>query len=498
MIVRPLVQPIAQVEAQWLVIGLFDEEPNLPQALAGTPLADLIAGLLASKDISAGVGDAAPLYAVAGVAAKAVLVVGLGRRARLGASAAFDAGVAAARRLSSKPRDSVAMLVPESDDIDRIASALAQGLIVGCQGPGLRKSEPARHEFGTLSLVLPPERESESAALERGLNTGAVIGRAINLARELVNLPPAEKPPAVLAGRARQVADEAGVAVEVWDETRIRGERFGGLLGVAAGSEQAPAFVVLTYRGAGDEAPVALVGKGVTFDSGGLSLKPSASMEDMKADMTGAAVVLATIQAAARLRIPINITAYMVLTENMTGGKAMKLGDVLTMRNGKTVEVLNTDAEGRLILADALSYAAESQPAAIVDLATLTGACVVALGNRVAGLFSNDDNLALQLNDAAQRTGERVWRMPLDDDYRDLLKSSVADLKNVGGKWAGAVTASKFLEQFVGETRWAHLDIAGPSWADSESATRDAGGTGCFVRTLLDWLDARSRGEGKN
>jgi leucyl aminopeptidase len=219
-------------------------------------------------------------------------------------------------------------------------------------------------------------------------------------------------------------------------------------------------------------------------------------MEDMKSDMTGAAVVLAAVQAAAALRLPINVTGSMVLAENMTGGSAMKLGDVLTMRNGKTVEVLNTDAEGRLILADALSYAVESKPAAIVDLATLTGACVVALGVRVAGLFSNNDELARQLAEASRRAGERVWRMPLDDDYRDLLKSTVADFKNVGGKWGGAITAAKFLEVFVGETPWVHLDIAGPSWADAESATRDAGGTGCFVRTLIEWMEEWSGAEG--
>jgi leucyl aminopeptidase len=238
------------------------------------------------------------------------------------------------------------------------------------------------------------------------------------------------------------------------------------------------------------------VGKGVTFDSGGLSIKPSASMEDMKSDMTGAAVVLAAMTAAARLELPINLRGYLALTENMTGGKAMKLGDVLTMRNGTTVEVLNTDAEGRLILADALSYAAESGPARVLDLATLTGACMVALGTKVAGLFSNNEPFATAVQAASARTGERVWRMPLDADYKELLKSQVADLKNVGGKWAGAVTAAKFLEQFVGKTPWVHLDVAGPSWADSDSSTRDAGGTGCFVRTLAALFESSARLDG--
>ena len=322
------------------------------------------------------------------------------------------------------------------------------------------------------------------------MRRGEIVGQAINLARDLANTPPSEKCPARLAEQIRTMASDAGLAVQVWDETRIRQERFGGLLGVAAGSANPPSFVILDHRRGGDAPPLALVGKGVTFDSGGLSLKPSASMEDMKSDMTGAAVVAATMQAAARLDLPINVTGYLALTENMTGGNAMKLGDVLTMRNGKTVEVLNTDAEGRLILADALSFAAENRPARILDLATLTGACMVALGPKVAGLFSNDEDFGASLLSACRQTGERAWRLPLDDDYKEQLKSGVADLKNVGGKWGGAITAAKFLEQFVDGKPWIHLDIAGPSWSDSENTTRDAGGTGCFVRTLVNLLES--------
>jgi leucyl aminopeptidase len=246
----------------------------------------------------------------------------------------------------------------------------------------------------------------------------------------------------------------------------------------------------LSYRRGGDGPTLALVGKGVTFDSGGLSLKPSTSMEDMKSDMTGAAVVLATICGIARLGLPVNVSGAMILTENMTGGRALKLGDVLTFRNGKTAEILNTDAEGRLILADALSHAVEQNPDRVLDLATLTGACLVALGTKIAGLFSTEDSFAQDVADACKRTGERTWRLPLDDDFDDLIKSPVADMKNVGGKWGGAITASKFLQRFVGETPWVHPDIAGPSWAESDSSTRDAGGTGCFVRTLIAMIES--------
>jgi leucyl aminopeptidase len=376
------------------------------------------------------------------------------------------------------------VMLPEHGDPIATATALTEGLVVGTRGPGLRKTEAARHPFTQLQIVAPPDR-FPTAGLADAVRRGQIIGEAVNLARDLANTPPSEKAPAMLAARAKDVAEAAGLTVTVWDEARIRQERFGGLLGVAAGSDQPPAMVIIEHRRGGDSAPLALVGKGVTFDSGGLSLKPTASMEDMKSDMTGAAVVLATLQAAARLELPVNLTGYMVMTENMTGGRAMKLGDVLTMRNGKTVEVLNTDAEGRLILADALSYAVESRPARLLDLATLTGACIVALGTKVAGLFGNDDRFADDVLAACRKTGERAWRLPLDDDYREALKSTVADLKNVGGKWGGAITAAKFLEQFVGDVPWVHLDIAGPSWAESDSAVRDAGGTGCFVRTLI-------------
>jgi len=341
-----------------------------------------------------------------------------------------------------------------------------------------------------MNLLVAPQLDAvDWPTLEQEVRRGEIVGQAVNLARDLTNTPPSEKFPSRLAEQIRGAAEEAGIAIRVWDEPRIREERFGGLLGVAAGSENPPAFVILEYRGGRDSEPVALVGKGVTFDSGGLSLKPSASMEDMKADMTGAAVVVAAIQAVARLELRVNVMGYVPLTENMTGGNAMKLGDVLTMRNGKTVEVLNTDAEGRLILADALSYAAEGSRSHILDLATLTGACMVALGTRTAGLFSNDPEFSDLILSASQRTGERTWRLPLDEDFKEQLKSNVADLKNIGGKWGGAVTAAKFLEQFVAEKSWAHLDIAGPSWCESDNASRDSGGTGCFVRTLVALLE---------
>ena len=488
-------QAVGDVQAQWLVIGILEQEGGGTEPLGIAAVDPLLKRLADDKEITGAVGELTTLHEVAGVKARSVLLVGLGRREKLDAQAAFTAGFSASKRLSGKPRESVAVVPPAIPFPTLAASALIEGLVVGAHGPGLRKSESSRHPFGSLAVVIGADPE---AAFERewtsACGRGRIVGQAVNFARGMANLPPGDKTPKVLAEAFQTEAIAAGMTAEIWDEARIREEQFGGLLGVAAGSDEPPRFVVLDYRPHTNGPTLALVGKGVTFDSGGLCLKPAASMEDMKCDMTGAAVVAAAMAAIARLKLPIQITGYLPITENMTGGKAMRMGDVLTHRGGKTVEVLNTDAEGRLILADALAYAAEHKPAKILDLATLTGACMVALGPKVAGLFSNDDGFRDQVAAASRLTGERVWPMPLDDDYKEQLKSHVADMKNVGGKWAGAITAAKFLQQFVGVTPWVHLDIAGPSWADSDSPTRDAGATGCFVRTLVALVE-RAAGE---
>ncbi|RUL87558.1 leucyl aminopeptidase [Tautonia sociabilis] len=484
--IRIVAEDPAGADVAWLVTGLFEDGPAPPAWVREPAARELFANLVESKDLSASPGDASALHGMSGIRAASLLVAGLGPREAFDAGSAFDLGVLVGKRLGGRPRGAVGLVLPEAGMPAEVASRLVQGAIVGTAGPGLAKSEPARYAFEELRLILPPGSTADPALVDRAMARGAIVGRAINLARELVNLPPARKTPRLLADRIRIEAGAAGLEVEVWDEARIRRERFGGLLGVAAGSDEPPSFVTLHWNGAGPEAPhLALVGKGVTFDSGGLSLKPSASMEDMKADMSGAAIVAAAMTAIARLRLPVNVRGYLALVENMSGGRAMKLGDVLSMRNGKTVEVMNTDAEGRLILADALSFAAEQAPTRMVDLATLTGSCVVALGTKVAGLFANDDETAELVRESATAVGERVWRLPMDGDFRESLKSPVADLKNVGSKWGGAIVAAKFLEEFVGGRPWAHLDIAGPAWAESDSPARDAGGTGCFVRTLV-------------
>jgi leucyl aminopeptidase len=323
--------------------------------------------------------------------------------------------------------------------------------------------------------------------VESSVRRAAVESVAVGLARELVNTPPCDLYPETFADRARRVAGRAGVECIILDDAALRAERMGALLGIAQGSDRPPRLVLLRYTGSPDAKTLGLVGKGVTFDSGGLSLKTNEQMSDMKCDMAGAAAVLGAVTAAGELKLPVNILGVMALVENMPSGRAVKLGDVLTSRSGKTIEILNTDAEGRVILADALHYAAEQGAAHLVDLATLTGACMVALGPSVAGLMGNDESWTGAVLAAANRAGERAWPLPLWPLYEEALQSTVADLKNApGNRFGGAITAAKFLEQFVGSKPWAHLDIAGPAWVDKETATQDAGGTGYGVRTLIE------------
>jgi leucyl aminopeptidase len=326
-----------------------------------------------------------------------------------------------------------------------------------------------------------------------------VVAEAVGFARDLVNLPGGELTPSRFARLGAERAEAAGLEVEVLEDAAIAELGLGGLLAVNKGSVHPPRLLKLTYeppaRDAeapapvpGDTETVALVGKGITFDSGGLSLKPAEAMEGMKMDMAGAAAVIAAMCALPALEAPVRVVSFTPMTDNMTGGDAQRPGDVYTARNGTTVEVLNTDAEGRLILGDALALAAEEEPAAIVDLATLTGACMVALGERIAGLLSNDDDLAERVGAAASVAGERVWRLPLPADYRKQLDSDVADLKNIGTRYGGTLTAGLFLKEFVKDTPWVHLDIAGPAYAKEPDGVNPKGGTGFGVRTLVQLL----------
>jgi leucyl aminopeptidase len=419
-------------------------------------------------------------------------VVGLGPADSVDADVLRSAAGSLARAAKRVPSLSVDLLraLPEGADAVAATQAITEGLVLGGYVFADFKSEPKPAELARVVLVGGGGKRAQ-AAVERGL----VLGEAVCWARGLVNEPGGSLTPSKLAKSAATEGTRAGFEVTVWDEKRIRKERLGGLLGVNRGSEQPPRFLRLEYAPPKPQGTVALVGKGITFDSGGLSLKPSDGMVGMKGDMGGAAAVLGAFRAIAALGVKVRVLGFLPITDNMTGGDATRVGDVLTIRNGKTVEVLNTDAEGRLILADGLSLATEEAPDAIVDLATLTGACMVALGERIAGLMGNHDGWVDQVRAAADAAGEPVWPLPLPGYLRGKLDSELADMKNITStRYGGALAAGVFLQEFVGDgIPWAHLDIAGPADASEVDGEIVKGGTGFGVRTLVELLSHFSK-----
>ena len=427
-----------------------------------------------------------------------LVVVGLGERESVTPTVLRRAGAQLVRATKKHKRLTVAALadlaeppdgeatgtVP-ADDLAAEAQALAEGLLLATYEFGRHKSEPSKTALRDIDIVVP------SDGARAGVERGRVLADAVAATRDLVNEPGGSMTPRKLARRAAKLGAEAGFEVKISKRSDIAKMNMGGLLGVNRGSEQPPRFVELRYRPPGtSRGTVALVGKGITFDSGGLSIKSGAGMMTMKCDMAGAAAVLGAFVAIARLRPDVDVRGYLPLTDNMTGGDATRPGDVFTLRNGKTIEVLNTDAEGRLVLADALSLASEAKPDAIVDLATLTGACVTALGTRLAGLMGRNDRWLEQVEAAAASTGEQVWRLPMPPEYKKQTESSVADMKNIGTGSAGALVAALILGEFVADgLAWAHLDIAGPAFTDSDDAEITKGGTGYGVRLLVELVE---------
>ncbi|MFP6770036.1 MAG: leucyl aminopeptidase [Planctomycetaceae bacterium] len=488
--------PWQDVDTDWLIVGYTpaDSPETFPAPLAALDeaLGGTIARLISSGDITGKLAELHLLADVPGIAAGRLLLLGLGSINKLTSAKLEKALVTATRRASKAASVRAAIALPSQEngilDDNSAAGLAAMALQTGCVGQSLYRTEPGRHAFSAATVVSDAKH---SAAVDRG----SILGQAINLTRELVNRTAMEVYPETFADRAVTVANECGLECEVLDENRLRDERMGSLLAVAQGSTRPPRVVVLRHNGGGQEAPaLAIAGKGVTFDSGGLSLKSNEGMKTMKCDMAGAATMLGAMTAIARLNLPVNVIGLAGLVENMPDGNSFKLGDVLTARNGTTIEVLNTDAEGRLVLADVLAYAVDLGARRLIDLATLTGACVVALGEEVTGVFSNDDEWRDQVVQASASSGEPAWPMPMLDLFDDLIKSDVADIKNVGPRWGGAITAAKFLERFVDDTPWVHLDIAGPSFASSNKAHREGGGTGCMVRTLVAATEAVENG----
>lgn len=470
---------LVELAADAIVVGVWQDGSLPPDAqqldAAGQ---GALQGLIAAKEISGKRGDVTTLLAPAGLKTKLALVVGLGEQKDLDRGAAWRIGASAAKALAGKPRQSVAFAFTAGWSQDLIESA-ACGALAGCVGQDLYKAQKRLQPFAELRIA---------GAQDDTMQRATILGESINLTRALVNEPPCQIYPSAFAERVQEIASASGLTCEIWDRERLETERCGSLLAVARGSAKDARLVILQYNGGQPNAPLlALVGKGVTFDSGGLSIKPTDGMLTMKCDMAGAATVVGAMQAIARLKLPVNVIGLCGLVENMLSGDSFKLGDVLTARNGKTIEVHNTDAEGRLVLADVLDVAVERGAAKIVDLATLTGACVVALGTDIAGLMTNDQAWCDQIKSSADAVGELVWQLPMHADFGEQIRGEVADIKNVGnGRWGGAMTAAKFLEEFVAGKPWTHIDIAGPAFLERAKPYLDAGGSGAYVRTLVE------------
>jgi len=462
---------LGELEADLAVVGLYEGE-ELPAELAGAP---------GANDAK---GDFQKLALLHPEQPARVLVVGLGKREEADAERIRLAAAVAAKQAGKLEAASLAWLLPGSDDEEATADAIVTGTILAdYRFDRLRSSDPGdppAPRIESLTLV-GPEGLAEAAEAAR------ICAAAQNRARDLQSLPSNIATPSYLGRRARELASHHDkVNAETIGREEIAAKAMGGIVAVSQGSAEEPQLIVLRYEGGGSGPTLGLVGKGVTFDTGGISLKPSASMHEMKMDMSGAAAVLEAVGAIAELALPVNLIAVVPATENMPSGTAIKPGDVITMYSGKTVEVNNTDAEGRLILADALAYAVELGAERIVDLATLTGAVLMALGSTYAAVISNDDELADELTRAGATTGELVWRLPLHQEYKDLTKGTVGDLTNAAAKRkAGTIYAGSFLEEFVGDTPWAHVDIAGTAWDVGRPYTgNDASGFG--VRLLVE------------
>ena len=425
-----------------------------------------------------------------------MLLVGAGKADGVTAEKLRRAGGTAARQAAKLRASAAAFALPATSvAVGDAARAVAEGAVLGAYTFTELKSapedQPAPVVLADLRLVLAAD--GERAAAEEGARVGDIVARAANLARNLGNLPGNVATPSHLASVAEEIGGRFGMKVTVLGPAEMEAEGMGALLAVARGSDEEPRFIVLEHRGGAEgEKPLVLVGKGLTFDAGGISIKPAAGMEEMKFDMCGGAAVLGAMQAIGELGVKANVVGIVPSSENLLGGRAMKPGDVFRAASGKTIEVVNTDAEGRLILADALHYAKRFDPAAMVDAATLTGACVVALGHQASAVMGSDDALVEELRRAGDRSGERCWPLPMYDEYREQIRSDYADIKNSGGRPAGAISAGWFLREFVGDLPWAHLDVAGTAYGEGKLAYLSKGSTGAPTRLFVEWVLARA------
>jgi leucyl aminopeptidase len=452
-----------------------------------TVLGGAIADILASGEI-AGKPNETSLVHAKDAPFKRVLVVGLGEREKFTVDALAKYAGTAVRYLGKRGVAALAVALPEGVDAALAASFVAEGAIAATIDTTIYRTEADKPVVTTAVTILAGTHDR--AAVDAGAKRGSILGEAVNAARMMALTPANDMTPTHLANRAKELANDAGLEFDVLDEARMEQLGMGSLLGVSRGSDEPATLSVMTYKGdPSSTETIALVGKGLTFDSGGISIKPAENMHEMKYDMSGGAGVIAAMWAIGKLRPKVNVIGLIPSSENLPGHRAMKPGDILRAMNGKTIEVINTDAEGRLILADALCYARKLGATKIIDAATLTGACVIALGHAASGTMSNDDAFVERFLKTVADCGERYWRLPLYPDYDQQIKSDIADLKNTGGRAAGAETAGTFLKNFVAETPWIHLDVAGTAYLDGESPFMAKGPTGTPVRAFVNIVE---------
>lgn len=496
----------SKCKADLLVAGHFSNTKVLDKLNAelNRKLKGAIEQVIKLGDFKGKEGSSVVVYSNGGIKAKRVLLVGLGERKKATLDTVRKASANAANKAVSMKAGTIGLGLHKAFegrfDLSAMGKAIAEGAYFGSYryDEFVTESENGRSSF--LSVEMVDNDSAKITKLNKGLSKGAVIGRAQSYARTLANRPANVINPPKLAAEAKKLAKTVrGLTCTVFDEKQMAAKGMGGVLAVGSGSKSPPRFIILKYNPASKAAKkgrptIALVGKAITFDSGGISIKPSASMDEMKLDKTGGIAVLGTMKAAAELRLPIKLYGIIPSAENMPSGTSYRPGDIIKTFSDKTVEVLNTDAEGRMILCDGLAYAVKQNCDVIIDIATLTGACIVALGKYMAGLMGNDERLMKQIQAAAEESGERVWPMPSGDEYAEEMKSKIADLKNKGSRWGGACTAAAFLRQFVGEKKWAHLDMGGMEMTKRTGELQFEGSSGFGVRLLSTYLINLSRG----
>jgi len=489
--IKVTVDNIVKIKAGAIVVNFFEETKHLDGDIATIDkiLDGAISQLVSQGEIKGKLNEITIIHSLGKLPAARVVVAGLSKQRELTLDRVRGVVAETCRLLQQKGIDNIATIAQGAGiadiSLEDAAQAVTEGALLGVYS--FRKHITKEAEHGAIKqLLIVTEDETNLPILERGCDKGRVLAEATNLARDMVNEPANYMTPTHMAEMAMKLAESYGLEVSILEREQMQELGMGALLGVTQGSRQPPKFIVLHYRGGGSsEIDVALAGKGVTFDSGGISIKPSEKMEEMKGDMAGGAAVMAAISAIAQLKPKINVMAIIPATENLPSDSALKPGDILTAMNGKTIEIISTDAEGRLILADALSYAKKHGAKLMVDVATLTGACRVALGDIYSGAFGNNQELIDRVITAGAEAGELIWQMPMHKKYKEQIKSDVADIKNVGGRYGGAITGAQFLAEFVDDTPWVHLDIAGTFMSEKETAYLLKGATGVPTRTLV-------------